>query len=481
MSPSPPSPLAKFGDALAARAALFGSIAIVAAVPFVVVPALYVPTRGQGYFLKIAAFVALAAWAVGRAIGSPRRGGWTIPQFAVALGCGAVAASALTAKPPRFVLTAPETRGLLPPSAAYSLDSALLPLAGAALFVLLIEVARTRSLRRLFGPILVAQAGILAAYGLLQEMGVEVLAYSGNVPKNRIIATFGHPNFFGSFMGPALFVCLAFAAGARSRAARFAGIGAAGLVAIALLLARTRAVWIGAAGGLVATAALVALARPAAARELLRGRRAVLAAGAALVALALAGGLAGSESWRRLARLDPGSQWENRLAYWRTATLMGPTLAPLGVGHGGFGRAFWWELDRLLASEEGPLYRRNLVALTGEGGALDPGHAHNDYLEMRAESGPFALFAHLAFVGYLLAFGSIAAIRRGRAAPPDAGEFAAALRAIAVAAPVGGFVCAAIDAAFGFPLALPCSLVLFQTIAATLHESIHSPRDEATA
>lgn len=461
-------------DRLADRVALGAAWAALCVVPFFIPGQLATSARGQTYLLQLIAFPCGAAWLVARAFGRrPFPARVDLPGLALTTGGVVVVLSALLAAPPGFVAAAAGS-GWFTPARAYSLNASLPWLAATILYFLFLEIAGRRSLVRPMGWALASQSAVLAIHGIAQHLGHDVVEYVGRIQKNPVFATFGHPNFFGSYVGPAFFVCLAMAAlappGRLGLAARAGALGAAGLVAVALALARTRAVWIGCATGSLVAAAVLVSGRPALLRELRASRAGRAFVVGALALVVVAGSLAGRESWRRAMRLDPGSQWENRLCYWFTAASMSPTTSPLGVGKGGFGRAFWYELDLALQRPDGRFFRRNLVALTGEGGAIDPGHAHNDYVQLRLETGALGLFAHLAFVGSLA---GLFAARLRRDAGSGGSEAAPRSELAARACLLAAFVCTLTDQMFGFPLSLPCSLILFMWLAAVLHRGAY--------
>jgi O-antigen ligase len=137
--------------------------------------------------------------------------------------------------------------------------------------------------------------------------------------------------------------------------------------------------------GLVAATALAALVRPERDGRSVDGR--VLAAAAAVAVVAA------------VAVTATGSVDSERAAYWRVARGVVADHPALGIGAGGFGRA-WAE-------------RGDLAVY---GGALD---VHNVYLEMLAELGPVGLALLLVFLGVPLA--------RVRAQPAVAAGYAAFL------------------------------------------------------
>jgi uncharacterized membrane protein YfcA len=276
-------------------------------------------------------------------------------------------------------------------------------------------------------------------------------------------------------MAPVIFICLAktITPSAPGLNDRFVLklLGAAALLAavlggVALLLARTRAAWIGSALGLATAAVSYLIARRSTWTRHLRQKWIWAAVPVAVLVLLIGGALFAS---KRLGSLTEGSQWETRLYFWYVASESHSPFSPLGIGRGGFGRVFWDEVDELQQSFEGRFFRRNQVALTGYQRALDPGNVHNDYLEMWSESGPIALFAHFVLIGYLIYFFSLR-LWRGPTEDHPTPRSPAAKSLL-----LGGFVCALFDALLGFPLGLPCSIALFWFYAALLNQYIEHP------
>ena len=448
--------------------AFLGPLAIFLALPLLpfltLLPngdAFFLPLSGPGlvqsYFLKIAAFSVLCAYLAARILG--RIGQLRLDVPWLALGCGTffIALSAVLA-----------------PIPSYSLDTTLLWFAGAALFILLRAGYRRFDIFKPYSWIFVLQGGILAVYGIAQFRGHEILPYSENIQKNQVIATFGHPNYFASFAGPTLFICLARLFAPGWILGRLLALLVIPFLAYTLFLMRSRGVWIGSFLGLCAIAiAFIVSYRSIFLASLRRwwGRLALSMAIVALIAGIFAAGPAELEraAERRLVSLIAGSQWESRLYYWYAAIRMNSPLSPRGIGAGEFGKRFWDEIDEHQKSADGRYFRRNLVSLTAAGKALDPGNVHNDYLEMWVESGPGALFAHLLLAGYLLYFFSLRLMRMGGAPPFRRGVF------LSRACLLGAYVCVLFDAVLGFPLALPCSLAVFWFLSALLNQYIDIP------
>lgn len=444
-------------DRFADEIAFWGPLAILALLPFAIYLPLKTPGRGQEYFLEIASFSVFGFYLAVRFFGRDLRPRVDIPLVAALAGLAFAFVSAMFSPAPAYSATA-----LLPWSAAI------------ALFIMLRAASRQRDLFPIFSWVLAIQAAPLALYAIAQFFGFELewLPYGEDVQKNRVISTFGHPNFFGSYIAPMIFICLARGAAPGLLPARLVAIAIAFVAMLALALARARAAWIGTALGLMTAGVSIAIARRDQWQPLLARRRAIAIGAAALVCILAAGvvlGPARQPIARRLGSLTEGSQWETRLYFWYIAAGAHSPLSPVGIGRGGFGRVFWDEADKLQLSDVGNYFRRNHVALTGYSRALDPGNVHNDYLEMWAESGPGALFAHLLLVGYLIFFFAARLWRIGiRSLEP-------ARMPVMKSLALGGFVAALFDALLGFPLALPCSLALFWFYCALLGQYIEDP------
>ena len=438
---------------------------------------LYTPVRGQLYFLQIGVFFSFGAVMLARAFSRFERPRLSIPLVAVATSAAAVLASAWWGPRPEY---GRET-------SLYALDRSLLWLSGIALFLMLNVAARRHDLFRIFPWIVLVQTALLAFYGLAQHFGWErwiapllgldretILPYSEDVQKNALIATFGHPNFYGSFMGPAMFLILARAAtpirANRPQLHRLGEIGrlialpTAFAILLSLYFAKSRAVWIGSALGFSVAGAIVLAAhrdRVKAAFRLTGVRFAAISFASLAVAAALLSSPASAAraAFDSAASIVTRSEFENRLYFWYIASGMRDPLRPIGIGARGFQREFWDDVDTHQQTPEGGLFRRNLMAIMGEEHSLDPGNVHNDYIETRTEFGPFALFAYLLLVGYLVWFYGLAALRSRESALP-------------MALVLGGFVCMLFDQTLGFPLALPCSLALFWHFAALMNQTI---------
>lgn len=417
------------------RALFSGAVLALVVLPFAIDLRLATPTQGQERFLEVSSFALAFLHFGSRALGA--RSEEARPDLASLCAAGVGALLLLSA--------------LFAPNRPYALASSLLSLSGIALFLVLRSVARARDLLESFGGLLAVQGAVLAGYALAQTAGLELLPYVPDPDaKSRAVATFGNPNFLASFLGPALFLSLAWALERRG-IARTAGLAAAALVLLALVATQARAVLLGVLLGIVCVVAILVRRVLADPKTMSRVRRRVLVAAAALAVL---GALLASP---RLVAGFSYANLESRLYFFRIAADARAPAWPLGLGRGGFAHAFWSAVDEHQKGPEGPLFTRNLESLAArDGRALDPGGVHDDSLELLAEGGPFALFLHLALVGHVLVEGLRRAVR---------GDDGKARRAALLTA---GLLVSLVDSALGFPLALPASLAVFWLLIATL-------------
>ena len=204
-----------------------------------------------------------------------------------------------------------------------------------------------------------AAAALLSVYGLLQlSGGAGRLA----VPQmDRVMATFGNPIFFSAYLLPSLFVAIAVLASTLG-AKRAAAGAAAALIAAALCATQTRSAWIGAGAG---TAFLVVVAVP--------GRRKWIAFGG-LVAAAAVFAVVSREVWLR----DQG-----HALIWRDTIKMALKHPFFGAGLGGFHIHF-------------PMHAGDDLVAKWPKGQFIVNYAHNEYLQVAAETGFAGLAAFLA-------------------------------------------------------------------------------------
>ncbi len=408
---------------------------IAAITPLVVIYLLQQPQVGQAYFFSLAVLAATAAqgtaWALGWA--RPPRPAWLPLGLALAL-----AASVAT--------SLPFSNDLL-----FSLRQAILPLC-AFLFLMLIVVSPLRrALLTRATVALLAVGALLAVYGIAQHYGFEFLRYSGQLSKNAVVATIGHPNYLSSVLGPLIFLAASLAQGQRRHAPRALALALVCLLAGCILLARTRSIWLGLGVG---TAAMFLLGlrywlRNRAARgplgELALGAGLALGALVALMLLVAATG----RPVDLVDRISSTNEIRSRLFYWKTAIAMGDQHPLLGRGFAMYDPGFWPATLEVFKSEDGPYYQDVMPSISG----TTPGHAHSEYLEVYAEQGLVGLVSLLAFLGFFLWYGYLRLMRE-----PDE---RAAFRQLAVWC---ALVLMLVDAALSFPWRLPVSLIVLMIV-----------------
>ncbi len=265
-----------------------------------------------------------------------------------------------------------------------ALEHAIAHLSYALLFVLIVNALGARALLSLLLPTLVA----LSVYALLQVLflfpKIDASRFSTEfqwrLKSNEAFASFLGPNQFAGFLALLLPVLAGYARDARVRWPAAAALGL-GLVAIGLT--GSLGGWVALAAGAAAFAAL-ALTRT-------RGRKAVLLAGGAAAALGLL--LLLATPLLEKAAGKNHSLYVRRV-YWQAAAKVIAQAPIAGVGLDNF-REHYFQVKSDVPQE-----------------AM---HAHNDYLQVWAETGAIGLLAFLA----LLAFGLRQALSR-EALPPAA-------------------------------------------------------------
>ncbi len=208
----------------------------------------------------------------------------------------------------------------------------------------------------------------------------------------------GNPNWLGLLLAAtlplALDTCILHVQRGHARTRRFAmSLAFTAPQAVALYLAHSRVAW-----GAAAVSILFVLAARVRAR-----RRALLtgAAVAVIAALALRGGVAGAVERDAMTNDVPASQsLHGRVWIWKSSAVAAKDALPFGVGLGGFGHAFHdaqgRELSRMTPSAAARTYENATTA-------------HQEYLQIAAESGLLAVLAFACALG----FGAIAHARRG--------------------------------------------------------------------
>lgn len=182
---------------------------------------------------------------------------------------------------------------------------------------------------------LIGLAGALSAtVGVLQRAGVDPIGGALGLGPDlaaRPYSTFGNPDMFGQFLGPAFGASAALVLVLQGRLRYFAALCAL-LFLAALAVVATRAVLLGLVA-VAATVALLAMRVAALPRALRFGALAAIPAVAALVLLSPLGG-------RALSSLQGGASIQDRLLLWESALAMARDYPIFGVGPDNFGVAY---------------------------------------------------------------------------------------------------------------------------------------------
>jgi O-antigen ligase len=292
--------------------------------------------------------------------------------------------------------------------------------------------------RRLLEAVTIAGAAV-AAIGLLQHLemmplSIPVISTPGS--------TFGNRNFAAEAMAMAMPLGLGAIAGLRGDSRSAFMWVAVTLELVFLAVTRTRGAWLGAACGLVATAALLRLRWP-------RGTLAVAVAAAVMAIVAASWparynprDVGDAKRYSGVvdvleAGLDPRSTaFRTRLGLWRRTLAMVTAHPWFGVGPGN------WPVVFPLYAEPGATQDGVLSA------ARAPRQAHDDLLERAGETGIPGLLSLVALVG------GVAMAARRRLREIDYGTRTAA------AAAVGALTALGVVSLSSFPLEMPGTLAL---------------------
>lgn len=421
--------------------------AIAAATPLIVIRTLKTPDVGQSYFFVIAVCAAVATQGVAWVMGwseFPRR--WRLPFWLIALNGVTILISLAYSQ-----------------NAWFSLRQLRLPLAG-VLFLLLIAVSplRRKLLTRATAGMIVVGA-LLAMFGIAQYFGIQIpgVVYSEQVHKNVVNATIGHPNHLSSVLGPMVFLTVSMYYAWRKNLLAVPAIGLVLLSLCCIILARTRSIWL---GMMIATAAMAIggicyILRNRSARPLLAqaGIGALIALGGLVVFGVLVGMTGRGIDFRE--RLGSKKEISSRFFYWNAAIDLGGERPLFGNGYAMFDPKFWTYALEHQKTDMSKYYSDVMPAISG----TNPGHAHNEYLEVFCEQGFFGLTALLALMGFFLYYGWLRMIRE-----PDAH---AAFQQLAV---LCALVLTMVDASLSFPWRLPVSMIVLVLILGWMIEFIYS-------
>lgn len=379
----------------------------------------------------VAAVAMAAVWAAGVAAGrAPFRRLHGV--FYVLLGfLGAQCASALFSWAPGIGLRA------LQPWYIYTLIA----------FLVYQVFPEPRHLRNLFRAI-VCGVTLSSVYAVLQRVGLDPFPWADRTIEEYrgLPSTYGSPNFAGHALVIALVLCAGLAGDAFQRGKRglepFVCAAAGGLMLLHLY-------WTGMRGGAVALA-LAAIFAGVCDIQLRRGATPLRAGTSGALTAGVVLAICGAAGILLAPRLGLDSSLQLRLNGYAGAVAMIGDQPLLGVGPGNYARFnvdYWTDFEPLWYALEG---KRNF-------------HAHNEWLEVAAESGLTGLAA------FILLF--LAAVATPFANPAFV---TAKHRALLVAAPASVIAMGA-DACTGFNLHVPVSGALFFVLVAAQPGSASAP------
>lgn len=338
-------------------------------------------------------------------------------------------------------------------SPEYTLRAFMLPLSFFAGFLLVQTVGVSmRQVERIF-LVAVGGAGFVALYALAQSQGIEFLPYSKVVSestmeeiagKQKISSTFGHPNYYASYLAPLVFWSLFFAFISEIRTVRFTGIVAAVLIVGALVVSGARGPWLGVLAACLPYYVLLTLSP--------RYRRQLLFAGGmgvVLVLIILFIPLPFLKfQFNITQRLLASTEISARFYYWLIALEMLRDHPFFGVGYANFNVLFWDTVDLFQHKPGGDFFR---FALSEHIRGVSPGFVHNDYLQIATETGVFAILTWLALWSALICQAWETARRSGRRP-----------RVLLMSATyLASFTAMGVDGLFNFPLQIPVSGFFF--------------------
>ena len=284
--------------------------------------------------------------------------------------------------------------GLLSPYRAFAVAEGLRVLLGAGVYFAAGYVLTPREVRVL--PLALIGAGALVAVGGLFQFGAGLEARG-----DEVTSIFGNHEQFGSFLTLLFVPALALALDTKTADKRLLfAQGAALCLGAALLLARTRSAWAGAAAGCVLLSLLALRYAPV---KLNRANKALVIGPALIVLLAFVGLLGVSQiaplvSTRAatLARGVEDTSLADRLHRWRAAARMASEKPITGWGLGA------WPVEQGRWTHQGDDVPEVLASGTGHSNL-----AHNFWVQWAAETGGLGLALQIAvlaaFVAHLLA------------------------------------------------------------------------------
>lgn len=263
------------------------------------------------------------------------------------------------------------------------------------------STAHKRIFAERFETLFIPVVFIIAGYGLLEIVGLDILSLKGTHGV-RVSSTLGNPVFFGAFLAIALPFLLAKAvmrSGGASSAVRARGVVAAlVLFGIAMLFTSlSRGAWMGAAGGFAVVIYYWGRSRQQTLKVVVSSALVILAA--FLAGVGIVSMLSGSDIGGIVDAAGSSSSFASRVEIWKTSLFMIGDKPLFGFGLDQAKDWFNVYMTKGLAGLENALHSR----------------AHNIFLQMGIDGGLPLIFAYL----WLFVYVTLKAMRHLRSHPDD--------------------------------------------------------------
>lgn len=343
---------------------------------------------------------------------------------------------------------------------AVSFRAAIAPLSLMVLSAALIwQAPEPRAIRRVT-VVLLATGGLIGGCALLQHVGLDPLAsvvrYREAGRYRAVYVTFGNPEYLAGYLAPIALLAGGLALSQTNRTARYAAGAVCALAAIPVFLSGARGALVGL---IVGTLVLWMGARAALHFRLSISPRLVATVGTMVALAAIIFAFAPRDTavgrWRNRL-LDAANPHSGSIRERIVFNLVGLEIVArqpiVGVGPGRFGVEFYPAFLRLVERDQG--VGMAVVARDFNGGVAE--HAHNDWLELWAETGSVGLATWL----WIVAAFAVAIVRcvRNRSAPADD-----KVLLVTLASAITGLL---VNALFNFPLHEPVRAALFWMLLA---------------
>ncbi len=293
-------------------------------------------------------------------------------------------------------------------------------------------------------------AGISALYAIMQYLGLEIrvgeIGYSQDIAEGRfrVLGLQGHPNYLTAFIGPALLLCPGLIARSASRRQRVALGVAALILALGIFVAGSRSAYL--ATILVGGGMALAMWKQRPTFRLTRRNAVAVVLAACAIALFVIPNPILPHRYSFSQRLSDARPIQGRLYFYLVATRMIVDHPLIGIGYGQYGVRFWEYADALQSDPKSKVFNFILEDV----GGIRADQAHNEYLQMAAETGLIGLAAF--FFLLVVFFGRL----RNDFRNPELAEERLVLAGIGA-----GVAYLLVDSLFSFPLRLAGSALVF--------------------